>query len=64
MTERECVKCRLLLPPEAFLRHNGSPDGLTTRCRECELRRKREYMERRAKEKQGADTPFIVEGGQ
>lgn len=36
--EKECVKCKQVLPAEAFFRAPMNPSGLTSRCRKCRMR--------------------------
>jgi hypothetical protein len=32
---KRCPRCTRVLPLDAFGKHKGKPDGLTSRCREC-----------------------------
>lgn len=49
---KKCRECGRELPLTAFGKQRGNPDGLHTRCKECENAYQRAYNARKKAEKQ------------
>lgn len=46
ITQKKCPSCRRVLPISGFYKVDGRKDGLSFYCKECELKKQREYSQK------------------
>ena len=52
LLEKQCSKCKQVLPFENFSKNPSTPDGLRSNCRKCDAQRRKQWWKNGGAEKQ------------